>query len=86
MNKSEELERIKRVLMTVALGAFERPPSDRSMFIKGEIDRLRRAYRNAFRAKPKAAAAAMEFADKMQEWVEALVRKLELSGGVMGRA
>jgi hypothetical protein len=86
MSKSEELERIKRVLMTLAMRAFERAPSDRSIFIKHEIDRLRRAYRNTFRAKPKATAAAMEFADKMQEWVEALVRKLELSGGVMGRA
>jgi hypothetical protein len=86
MNKSEEVERIKRVLMTVAMCAFERAPNDRSIFIKHEIDGLRRAYRNTFRTKPKAAAAAMEFADKMQEWVEALVRKLELSGGVIGRA
>ncbi len=86
MNKGEELERIKRVMMTVAMLAFECPPSDRSIFIKHQIDGLRRAYRNTFQAKPKAAAAAMEFADKMQEWVEALVRKLELSGGVIGRA
>jgi hypothetical protein len=86
MDKQQQAERIQKIVRSIALRATEFPPETRSAFIKDEIAKVREAFRQTYEADPRLTVSAMEFVDKMDDWINALVTILEMDGGGNGTA
>jgi hypothetical protein len=86
MDKAEQQQRILAIVNRLAMQAIGLPAAERRAFIDREIAVIKRDYERQYAADPKIKAGALEFADKLREWTDALLLMMERSGGVTGRA
>jgi hypothetical protein len=84
MDKQQQVERIQKIVDTIALKAIELPLEARSAFIEGEVARVREAFRQTYEADARLAACAMELVDQMDEWIRERVQILEVGDGKTG--
>jgi len=84
MNREQQAARIEKIVATIAERAVSVPPDHRSAFIRGEVEKVRQAFLQTYEADEGLRGSAMEFVDKMSEWIEAQVHELE--AGSSGKA
>lgn len=80
MDKTQQVERIQRIVHRIAVNATEQPPETRATFILDEIAKARDAFRQTYAAAPRLLAQATELVDPMEERIHALVTTLESDG------
>jgi hypothetical protein len=82
----QQVDRILGIVHTIALDAIELPPSRRRPFIKQEIRDLRHHYSMRYCGDQVKLNDALEFSDKLEEWVLDAIRRVEDSGNHVSRA
>ena len=85
MNKAEQQRRILWIVKHLAMQAIGLPAAERRAFIDDEIAGIRRDFERGYAANPKVKAGALEFADRLREWTDALLQMMERSGGTARR-
>ena len=77
MNREQQAARIEKIVTAIAERAVSVPPDHRSAYIQDEVEKVRQAFLKTYEADVGLKAYAMEFVDKMSEWIEARVQALE---------
>jgi hypothetical protein len=86
MDKETQQRRLLNLVKTITTRALALPSMDREAFIEIEITNFRQTSADTFQANPAARAAALDLADKMREWIFAMIKMLEVSGEKPGKA
>ena len=84
MNREQQAARIEKLVTMIAERAVSVPSEHRSAYILDEVEKVRQAFLQTYEADEGLRAYAMEFVDKMSEWIEARVHALET--GASGEA
>ncbi len=79
MDQETQQRRLLNLVKTITTRAVNLPTKDREAFVSVEITNFRQTYANLYKADPEAQAAALELADKMHDWVSAIIKMLEVS-------
>ncbi len=85
MDKETQQRRLLNLVKTITTRALALPSREREAFIDIEITNFRQTSADAYRAHPAAKAAALELADRMREWIFAMITMLEVSGDKPGK-
>jgi hypothetical protein len=86
MDKETQQRRLLNLVKTISTRALALPSMDRKAFIEMEITNFRQTSADTYQANPEAKAAALELADKMREWIFAMIKMLEVPGEKPGKA
>lgn len=77
MDRKQQAERIHKIVNTIAQRAIELPPDARPAYIKGEVAKVRDAFRQTYEADARLTTSAMEFVDSMYGWIKMRAQALE---------
>ena len=77
MNREQQAARIETIVIAIVERAISVPPDHRSAYIQDEVEKVRQAFLTTYEADEGLKVYAMEFVDKMSEWIEARVQALE---------
>ncbi len=86
MDKETQQRRLLNLVKTITTRALALPTIDREAFIEIEIRSFRQSSADTYQANPAAKAAALDLADKMREWIFAMIKMLEVSGEKPGKS
>jgi hypothetical protein len=77
MNREQQAARIEKIVTTIAERAVTVPPDHRSAYIRDEVEKVRQAFLQTYEAEEGLRGYAMEFVDKLSEWIETQGHALE---------
>ncbi len=86
MDKETQQRRLLNLVKTITTRALALPSMDREAFIEIEITNFRQSSADTYQANPAARSAALDLADKMREWIFAMIKMLEVSGEKPGKS
>jgi hypothetical protein len=84
MDVKEQTQRTLRLVDELAMRTIEVPPDAREAFIKAEVAKLREDLLREAGSNPAVIDIANNFADRLAEWVPALVTMMQVFHGSSG--